>query len=323
MLDVLKLVRGSVAKGNTGALATVLTHFYIYDGRIQGSNGRLTIDAQCADLNICNIVVPADKFLRAVDACDGEPTLIVKDEKLTIKKGKFRASMSTLPEASYPVVSNFDGTLVQIDGEIIPTLRKLLPFISTDASRPWSNTVLIWEGHAYATNNVIVLRSQIAIASILVLPVYLIAEMVRIGKEPLSIGVAKNGVSVEYDTFKLRGQTIMDQWPTSLIRLRDAMANQELPEVMEDLCASLGKLKPFFPDEKVPVVVFTPEGIGTQEGVQSAVFEVEGLPEGMYRYESLIAVLEVATHANFAMYPKAIPFRGNGLEGLLTCMVKK
>lgn len=323
MLDVLKLVRGSIAKGNTGALATVLTHFYIYNGRIQGANGRLCIDSECAGLNICNIVVPADKFLRAVDACDGEPTLIVKDEKLTVKKGKFRAAMSTLPEASYPVVSDFDGKPVEIQGDIIPTLRKLAPFISTDASRPWSNTVLIWEGHAYATNNVIVLRSPIPVASILVLPVYLIDEMVRIGKEPLSIKVSPNGVAVEYDTFRLKGQTIMDQWPTSLIRLRDKMANQDLPEVMENICTSVMKLKPFFPDEKVPVVVFTSEGIGTQDGVQSAVFEVEGLPEGMYRYESLIAVLEVATHADFNMYPQAIPFKGNGLEGLLTCMVKK
>jgi hypothetical protein len=317
MLDVLKLVRGAVSKKD---MLPVLTHFYIYNGRIQGSNGRLCIDSECTGLNIPNLVVPADKFLRAVDACDGDPTLIIKDEKLTVKKGKFRVSIATLPESSYPVVSEFDGKAAEINGPIIPMLKKLAPFISTDASRPWSNTVLIWEGHAYATNNVILLRGEIPVSSILVLPVYLVDEMVRIGEEPLSIKSNGHGVTVEYATFKLKGQRIMDEWPSALVSLRQKMLRDDLPEALPNLYENVVKLKPFFPDEKLPVVVFSEEGIGTRDGVQSALLEIEGLPAGLYRFESLVATLEIATHIDFTMYPQSIPFRGAGIEGLLTCM---
>lgn len=317
MLDVLKLVRGAVSKKD---MLPVLTHFYIYDGRIQGANGRLCIDSECPGLNICNIVVPADKFLRAVDACDGEPTLIVSDGKLTVKKGKLKATLSILPETTYPVIADFDGVPAEINGDIIPALRKLLPFISTDASRPWSNTVLVWEGHGYATNNVVVLRSEIPISSIVVLPVYLVAEMVRIGEEPISIKTSKNGVTVEYKTFRIKGIQILDQWPTMLMKLRDTMATANPPVVMEGLFDLVSKLKPFFPDEKLPVIVFSEEGIGTRDGIRSARIEVDGLPSGLYRYESLLSVLEIATHVDFAAYPKAVPFRGDGIEGLLTGM---
>jgi hypothetical protein len=129
-------------------------------------------------------------------------------------------------------------------------------------------------------------------------------------------------VVVEYDTFRIKGIAIMEQWPASLLRLRDAMINSDPPEVMEGLYDSVLKLKPFFPDEKLPVIMLSPEGIGTRDGVRSALIEVDGLPEGMYRYESLLSVLEVATHIDFNQYPQAVPFKGHGLQGLLTVMKK-
>ena len=42
MLDVLDFVRGSISKKD---IVPILKSFHVYDGRIQGTNGRLTIDS--------------------------------------------------------------------------------------------------------------------------------------------------------------------------------------------------------------------------------------------------------------------------------------
>ena len=138
----------------------MLFRSHIYAGRIQGQNGWLAIDAPCPELAGIEATVPAERFLKAVDACDGEPKLSLTDTSMTVSRKGFKARIPLLPHDSFPCV-DVSGQPDLTGIELLPTLRRLRSFVSEDASRPWSQGVLCVGNHAYATNNVILVRAQL------------------------------------------------------------------------------------------------------------------------------------------------------------------
>lgn len=314
MQDTLKLVRGAVSNID---LIPVLTHFFIDGPRIQGSNGRIVIDAWGPDTGI-TALVPADRFIKAIGDANTNLTFVLNESKLIIKKGRLRVTINTLPIDSFPVTDDFDGEEVKFDKNILRDLKRLVPFISNDASRPWSNSVLVRDGYAYATNNVLLARVPFYTDRELIIPSHLVTELLRIDQIPDAIHVTEHAVSVLYDTFRLRGQQVMGEWPLQLVALVERIAASSPPLLPEGLLQAVEDLKPFFPDPKMPIVEFGQEGVSTQEGIHCAIVEQAGLPESKYRYESLITMLNVATHADFHAYPDPIPFKGDKIEGLLS-----
>lgn len=321
MLDTLKFVRGAVSNKD---LVPVLTHFRIRGGRLQGQNGRVALDAPCPELAGLDLVVPADKFLRAVDACEGEPKLTVKDDKLTISRGRFRATMDILGVDQYPEVT---GVVDAVDNRsrsgrgLVDVLRKAEPFISTDASRPWSCSVLITAATAFATNNVVL--ACIAFdwgKDDLVLPSFCVDELLRIGEDPQSVRWDEHHFIAEYaDGSWLSSRLIDGAWPATLHNLHQACLeeNEWLP-MPGDMADALAKLKPFFPDAKMPVVVLGPDGVATQDGVSSALVGMDGLPPAAFRLESLSLVVSAARSWNPSRYPSPVPWRADGVVGMLS-----
>lgn len=321
MLDTLKFVRGAVSSKD---LVPVLTHFHIRDGRLQGQNGRVTIEAPCPQLAGLDVVVPADKFLRAVDACDGEPKITVKDGKMTVSRKRFRATLAVLGVDEYPEVSRtIDcGPDFQRSGEgLINLLRKAQPFVSTDASRPWSCSVLITEDTAFATNNVVLACFDFDwTKENLVLPDFAIDELLRIGIDPTWVGWDSKHFVAEYaDGSWLSSRLVDGAWPDSLRALeRTCREETDWLAVPGDMVDALAKLKPFFPNAKLPIVKLDSEGISTSEGQSSAVVGMEGLPPSAFRLESLSLVVSAARAWNPARYPGPVPWRADGVVGMLS-----
>ena len=100
MIETLNIVKGAVANK---AIVPVLTHFHIYDGRVQGSNGKLCIDAPLPELSALELTVPAVKFMQAVKACKGTPKLnVTPTGRLSVSSSTFRALLPLLPAESFP-----------------------------------------------------------------------------------------------------------------------------------------------------------------------------------------------------------------------------
>jgi len=141
MLETIKLVAGTVADKT---LVPAFSHIHIYDGHIQGNDGRCTaIDAFCEKLKGVNATVPASRFLRAVNACDGEPVITEKNNKLTIKRAGFKAVLPLMANADYPKVGGPPEGVepTPVAPGFIKALKRIAPFISEDASRPWSCSI--------------------------------------------------------------------------------------------------------------------------------------------------------------------------------------
>jgi len=316
MKKVLNFVRGAVAEKE---LIPVLTHFNIEGGRIQGGNGKITIDAPAPpELADMTITVPAIRFLKAVDACDEEPVMKVTEAgNLTMKRGSFRATLPLTKPEEFPSVERTEGERYAVSG-LLPVLTRLRPFIGNDASRKWACAVLFDDEKAFATNNVLLVRSPCNIKQRVVVPVYAIDELLRIGKEPDSVVVGETSIMFEYDdTSWMRAQLFNEDWPDV-----DALIKGTNEPVPSGLIDAVNKVLPFCPDQKQPVINFGEDGVSTNEGAFSANENIGELPTGIFRAETLLLALSVAERMDLSEYPKPIPFEGNNITGVLAGMVK-
>ena len=148
MLKELKFVQGAVAKKD---LLPAMTHFRIEGGTVRSYNGTMAISCPIPlDIDCCP---KADEMVRAISKCSQETVIsITPGGKLSIKSGPLR-SLVPLIQGDTPHVQP-DGEHFAFDGAAFLEACKLLePFIGTDASRAFTNGVLLEGQSAYATNN--------------------------------------------------------------------------------------------------------------------------------------------------------------------------
>ena len=336
MLKKLSFVRGAVSEKDT---IPVLKCFHIYDGRIQGTNGRLTIDAPCEELAGLSVNVSAEKFLKAVDICEGEPELTVEGAFLRIRRGSFNAKLP-LDTAEFNRHSPNGNVGEPTASPLLPYLRALAPFVGEDASRPWACGVLFRDGAAYATSNVILASIPAPVFEVpLNLPFFLVEELIRIGQEPLQVlaegsvrevthpftGAVSTKMIYDNITFTfadgswIQSALLSAEWPDldPMLPARDAV----LPAVPEGLRAAVERIIPFCSDKKNPTIHFGSDGVSTADGASNARIESFDLPTAIFRAEPLIRVLKQATQMDLSTYPKPCPFKGaTGLRGVFIGM---
>ena len=315
MLETLQLVFGALA---TKDINPVLTHVLIYPGRMQGGDGIISIDAPF-ECDLPAMAVPGQKFLNAVIACDGNPTLGVTDGgKLSIKRGSFKAYLSTLPSDSFPL-DVVKGEPHPVPMMFLDVLKALRPFISKDASRPWSMGVRFSGRFCFATNNIVLARSPLDWdAPDLILPAVAINALLEIKELPTSVYLEEHAATFEYnDGSWLKARTQAGEWPNvaGMIDNCDFAALEPGPA---GLPAALNKVKRFCTNVKFPTVVLSSEGVSSDDG-GGDIASVEGLdlPKSQYNADMLALVLDHATKIDLSRYPAPCLFSGvDNLEGL-------
>jgi hypothetical protein len=320
MLETLETVFAAVASKD---IVVILTHVLIHDGRIQGGDGTMTIDAPY-ECGVPNCSVPGQKFLNSVKACKGTPKLsITPTGKLSVKQGSFKALLATLPAEDFPVDSP-KGTEVPVPKDLLKAVKRLQPFISKDASRPWSMGILFKDGFAYATNNVVLARVPLDWKHVpVVLPKISIDGLVELKEHPTSMFV-EEGFSVSFtynDSMWMKSQLQNSAWPD----VGKMLASLDGPEhkVPANMLDAVQRCKKFCTNVKFPAIKISAEGISSDDGGGDiASFEGFELHDGVYNGDMLELVLTNATHIDFGNYPKPCTFSGDDeLFGLFVGMV--
>lgn len=307
LIDALQIVRGAVAEKD---LVPVLTHFFISDGRIQGANGRVAIESHC-DFQCDSITVPGAKFLKAMDLCGEDYMLEVQDNNIEITAGSTSVvlPLSTTP---FPVVETVKR-FRRLDVKMLETFRRLLPFIAKDASRPQLCAIAIREHYAYAANNPVIARIPIDLPN-MVIPVFMINELLRIGIEP--VGYNSTNLAL---TFKLsnavwiQSTLLTGEWP-DVEKFFDKRKMPLIPRA--EMIAAVEAVLPFCADEKFPIVQLSDAGITTGAGQMSAAVADLHLPESKWNASVLLTVLQEATHFKLDDWPEACRWKGDGIEGV-------
>lgn len=319
MLDVLKFVRGAIS--STDSVLPVLTHFCIYKGRIQGANGRIYIDAPCPDLKF-EVIVPAERFLRAVDTCKGEPAMnLTEAGRLVLKRESFRAILPTQSIDTFPRGEASSGKRMKVVAGLLEAVKALRPFMATDAERPWASTIYFDAkgGVAYsAANAMIAMVKCKPFQTDVQLPVFAADELVRIGAAPEAWAIDDKGLTFWWGDSWLRTQLIAAEWPTETAR-RWMEMEAKMVEIPGDLGAQIEALLPFCPDPKYPVIHFKGKVIATAAGESEADTNVGvDLGTGAFHADNLRPMLAYSNA--IAITDKVAIFQGKNFKGVMSLL---
>ncbi len=312
MLKELKFVQGAVAKKD---FIPSLTHFRIEDGHVRSFNGTLALSSPIAfDINC---TPKAQPFVKAIQNCNDTVTLnMTPTGRLHVKSGKFKAFIPCVEEETPHVVP--EGEFFDIDGEVLlKALKTVAPFIGNDASRPWSNGVLLKGQSAYATNNVVLVEywTDCVFPFAFNIPGLAVKEMLRIGEPPIAARATDKNISFMYEDERwIRTALYETKWP-NLSKILDVPVNANILDT--EIFEALTVVKPFVDD--MGRIYFTGSGITTSfSESDGAEYDIDGFTHnGVYQLEMLSLLKGRATSIDFTPYPKPAIFYGDRLRGAI------
>lgn len=321
MLETLRLVRGAVSERN---LVSVLTHFHVTpNGKIYGSNGRISIEAPFPVIHDAPITVPAIKFLRRVDQCEGDPELVVKGDTLYIKSKvrKKRRFHLPLSKDEYHIPQTGGQRYEVPDPEAyLESIRRVEPFVSSDATRPWAMSILHKKNNLIATNNVVLAKTKVAWPDefpTFGLPDFAVHEVSRIKRKPKALWISENSVCLEMnDDIWVRSVIYDAEWPEYVDDMvPDTSGLPSLPQDAEQVARDMAQADI---DERMPIVIFEGKKIRTREGDEGGEDELEGdVGNAAFQSTPLLLVLKYATHMDLTPFPKPCPWKGPNIEGVI------
>lgn len=316
MLNELKFVQGAVARKD---MLPAMTHFRIEKGTVRSYNGVMAISSPIAlDLDCCP---RADALVKAISSCQEATTITVTaNGRLSIRSGKFRAIVDTI-QGETPHVEP-EGDLVEFDGAtVVEAFKVLEPFIGTDASRPFTNGVLLDSGSAYATNNTCLVQYWIGGAFPLRVnvPRAVIKEVLRVEEPPTHGQVTRDSITFHYtDGRWIRSQLLSTEWPMDLVAgLLDQPSNASpLPE---DFFAGLATVKGMA--DGAARVYMVDGALRTHtDPDEGAAYEIELPAEGLYNMHMLGLLEGVVNTIDLTRYPLPALFFGEKLRGAIIGM---
>jgi DNA polymerase III sliding clamp (beta) subunit (PCNA family) len=315
MLAELKFVVGSVAKKD---YLPALTHFCIENGTVRGFNGTLALCSPIPfDISCKPKAIP---LVQAIRNCTDTIALsMTATGRLSVKSGKFKAFVECIEGPSNHVEP--EGDRIDFDGEaFLKGIKSVSDYMGDDASRPWSNGVLLKGQSAFATNNVIVVEywTGVDFPIVVNIPRPAVKEILRIDEAPEYAQTTDSSFSLHYSDGRwIRTQLLPSDWP-DLARILDQPCNPQ--PVNPELFAGLEVIKPFA--DKLGRVTFHEGAVCTSlvEG-DGAKYDVEGLPDnGSYNVEMLASLAGVVHTIDLTTYPKPCIFYGERLRGAIIGM---
>ena len=315
MLKELKFVQGAVAKKD---FVPAITHFSIENGTVRAFNGTIALSSpiQC-DLNVKPKAIP---MVQAIARCEDTITLSMTPAgRLAIRSGSFKAFVDCVEEAPNHVQP--EGEVVNFAGEsLVAAMEAVFPFVGNDASRQWTNGVLLSGESVFATNNVCLVEYWVGVKfpHVVNIPRAAVVEMLRIREAPTHAQVSDQSITFHYGSGRwIRSQLYETAWP-DLAKVLDVTSNPvPLPE---KLFEGLDVVKPFV--NKLGQVHLSEIGVSTcGSELEGASFEMDW-PYGnaLFSIEMLSLLNGVAKTADFSLYPNPCTFFGDRMRGAIIGM---
>ena len=312
LLDALKFVKGSVARKDP---IPALTHFSIKNGEIRGFNGVICMGAPVAlDIDCQPKAIP---FIKAVEICEGlesTPGLsLTAAGRLTIKSGKFKVHIDCSPDA-FPDVKP-EGDRIEVAPGLLAAFRALGPMIAEDASRPWARGILLRDGSAFATNNVVIGQYWIGanLGFDMNIPDECIKEILRVKQEPVGISATPRSITFHFaDGRWIKSQLLTTDWPNVSPVLDRPSSPAPIPS---DFFSNLTRLAPYADAARRVFIrgntlsTHVEEGIGASAVVEHPEWNETEL-RGVYNIDLLRSLDGLVASIDLSLYPQPALFFG-------------
>lgn len=317
--DALSFVVGAVARKE---YEPELCHLLIRDQKVVAYDGLLSMSSPIPiDLHV---KPHAKDMMLAVKACESvkEPISmsVTKAGRLSIKAGKFKAFVGCMDNESDMTRPTPKGQMIDVSAELFDAIKLLAPFMSTDASRPWSRGILISTNSCLVTNNVILIERWHGASFPLemIIPAPAVEELLRIGEAPIKMQVSENSATFYFEDDRYMMTALMEgSWPTERVqaRLSQPASPVAIPAGFFD---ALEILRPFVDDER-KYVYLNPDKITThQSGEDGAEVEfATGEGTQIFTLPYLQSLDGVAAKIDFQLWPDPCLFYGPKLRGVI------
>lgn len=317
--DALSFVVGAVARKD---YEPELCHLLIKDQRVVAYDGLLSMSSPIPiDLHV---KPHAKDMMLAVKACESmkEPIAmhVTKAGRLSLKAGKFKAFIGCMENESEMTRPLPKGQFIDVSAELFDTIRMLAPFISTDATRPWSRGILITTNSCLVTNNVILIERWhgASFPIELIIPAPAVEELLRIGEAPIKMQVCDNSATFYFEGDRyMMTQLLEGSWPTERVQARLSQPASPVA-IPEGFFEALETLRPFTDTDR-KYVFLGPDKITTHQSGEDGA-EVEfATGEGTQIFTmTYLQMLEgVASKIDFQQWPDPCLFYGPKLRGVI------
>lgn len=315
MLTELKFVQGAVARKG---IVPEMTHFAIENGEVRSYNGVLAL---CSPIALDIDCKPkAEPMVKAIANCTETVSLsLTTAGRLRIQSGRFKAFIDCV-DGPTPHVHP-EGREIDINGKALrKALETVQPFIGNDASRPWSNGVLLQGSSAFATNNICLIEywTEAMFPGRINIPAVAVKEILRVDEVPVKAQISETSITFHFpDGRWIRSQLLSTEWP-DLEKVLNF--DCQLEPLTDKLFEGLEILKPFVDD--LGRVYFQQGIMRTHlESEEGASFEISEIPyEGLYQVGMLSLLQGVATSADLSTFPSPCMFVGENLRGAIIGM---
>lgn len=298
-----------------GASVERYKHIVFDSGVLRSFNGLLTYQAPSGLEHDAPFAVHEDRLAQALRSCslngDDAPKVSLTKEFMVLKQGRLtvRVRKLELLESIYSPAVSAPKKALKLDESFQAAVKRVLPFVSADATRPWSVSVLIRDGYAWATNNLSMARSPCALSLSLRIPqpaAAMLAELPALDWLHEEKGIVTVGAGAALLSFPQQS----DDWPSDLNRFFKDMP-KKLPLLDEDLLAA-AKTVERLADR---FVALTEESVKGSTATLETEYEIQvKRGKGIYSARLLSLIVEHATHGDFVRYPDPVFLRGEELE---------
>lgn len=289
----------------------------IKHGYVQAFNGSL---AMCSPIPMDIDCQPNAKTLRTAlkKYSDNVLQLALTDTgALQVKAGKFKSKIPCSSEA-LPTIQ-LPSTRAEINCQLImDCFKKLLPFVCADPKpdRAWCNGILLKDGQAFATNNVILINLWlgVTIPGEFIIPKQFVEAALSVKETPVEIRISNNAIAFIYARGEwLYGNLIGSKWPS----LDPILNNHCQPILIPDgMYEALTELLPFQNSDKE---VYFHDGYVATEATDGSSYEFEYSRKewGAYGLGFMLSLEGVMTSIDLLLYPKPALFFGDNLRGAI------
>jgi hypothetical protein len=235
-------------------------------------------------------------------------------ENLILKRGPLSVRVRKLDfKLGFFDVFGMSKNAKSADG-FLDSLKLVAPFMSEDATRAWSTSVLFKDGYAWATNNLALVRTP-APASLfkraVAIPAAAVNHLCTLDAIDLIDLDDKGSVTVVAGKSGFRFTTMSTEWPESIKTMFAAMPKTlpPLPKEMVEATSTIAKLSNRFASLDARAVRSSTDQL-------DSTYEIEvAKGKGTFSARLLALIALYATHADFSFFPKPVFFKGEKIEG--------
>lgn len=310
-------LKGAIERG---PVAGIMGCYFVREGMMYAHNEYVQAGVPFNSQDEQDFIVPATELEFTVGRMNGEPQISIVDQDVVIKSGRLRSSIPVV-DGEPPVMANTDGDWLELPKGFCAALKQALQFAGEQG---WSASVRLMDGHITAINNrcgVDIDMPDLEVGAAKMLAVRSVEFLCSVD-EPVAYLCAETSMMFQWQDGRwARFQLLAYDMPAQVDELMKG-AHGEVPvEITADWRAAYEDVAALSDGD----VVLHPKGLEAKKGAAKVLVEIDA-PEfaGRSRWtcKVLNPMLAVATHWSPNNHPKAAPFAGPGLRGLVMGVVQ-